>query len=79
MLLGTRPRKKRRKVREIEMRDVLLSMICAVSMFGRDPLAQRIRHNDLVALPAVQAVMLATCGGALPPPEKPGVVDGRGI
>ena len=28
------------------MRAVLLSTLCAVSMFARDPLAQRIRHND---------------------------------
>ena len=28
------------------MRVVLLFVMCAVLMFGRDPLAQRIRHND---------------------------------
>src|ERR1041384_4984390 len=28
------------------MRVVLLSILCAASMFARDPLAQRIRHTD---------------------------------
>jgi mannose-6-phosphate isomerase-like protein (cupin superfamily) len=42
------------------MRVILLSILCAVSMPARDPLAQRIRHND----PSRQRQMQSVHGGA---------------